>query len=1224
MGWPLSQDYNEAIQDPRTAFADPELRQGQAAAGPMGLPLPRSGNFADVYEMTCPGGAKWAVKCFTRQVADLHERYAEISRHLQEVRLPFAVEFKYLDQGIRVRGRWYPVLKMRWVEGLLLNEFVRDNADKPAILEQLSLIWLRMARRLREARLAHGDLQHGNVLLVPGSTANSLALKLIDYDGMYVPALAWKSAGEVGHPNFQHPTRAAEKAYNLKIDRFPLLLVATALRALTVGGRELWERYDNGDNLLFKESDLLAPAASPLFDELRRLPDMQTQALVGRLQVACESRLEDTPFLGDLLPEERPAAAAAAEVEPEAITAEPVGPVVLDVIAAPPAPDWDFGETPPQVGKPGGLPAWVWAVGSAVALMLLFAVVIGIAAMSALVNKSPGPGKGHPTLPRAAKKAEEAAQQHPKEAGEERPAGAAAPAGEPQPGAEPGPAPEPPPQPPAHAAGPPPAPPSAPPAYGPVKVISVRGQTGPGCRLAVSPDGRLALLACQDGKVRVFDTTTWQMRWELAGPGAGAGVPRVAFLAPRRAVSAGADKSIREWDLDTGKEIHNEPQRLTLTGLATSPDGRRLVLCGEGAPVAEVWDAARMVRVLELKGHDKGGASAAVTRDGQRAVTSDGAGGVHVWDLQTGTELRRYPGLAGGPTRVPLTPDGRAVLLAGRGGLFDLETGGRRLALDLGGSGPAVRFGAVSPDGKLAVLAEDAVQLHVCDLSTGKQVAVCRGPGGFIGDVAFLPDGRRFLSAGSDALLRLWQLPDDQAPVARAPGRRTPPRRGSAAGRAPLPDERGVEAAGKQLREEAATELAKGTPPALQKVASEWLNRAFMRRDDAATRLALLRGARALALQAEHIFLVQRATDEIVQQFAVAPLEERVSAVETAAAALGPRKAWKVTSWALDVLEEALADDDYDRAMRVAGAARGAAEKGPPRERERVAQAVRDAEAQRDAYEKVRKDVEALAARPDDPAAAASVGRFRCFRKGDWERGLPLLVSGGGRLAALARRDLANPADPNAQVRLGDQWWQRAAQEGADRDGLRRRARFWYLRALPRLEGDVRDRAAERAKAVVGAWQGLPGWVTEYFNDAEMKDKAVARVEYGPAVPGEGVPAGAKAVRWTGWLWAEKEGNYGLEVQPRDGTEFRFYQGGKALMGNPKGEYEEGKWLQGHWNIGLHLGDKPHPIRLECRNVKGPLNVTARLRVNGGPGAARPVQVEGLYHDADQAKALGR
>src|SRR4051812_33378973 len=112
MPWPQSQDYNEAIQSPDSSFADPELRAGQAVTNALGMPLPRSGNFADVYEFVGGSGAKWAVKCFTREVAGLRERYAEISKHLAQAGLPFTVDFVYLDKGIRVRGQWYPVLKM--------------------------------------------------------------------------------------------------------------------------------------------------------------------------------------------------------------------------------------------------------------------------------------------------------------------------------------------------------------------------------------------------------------------------------------------------------------------------------------------------------------------------------------------------------------------------------------------------------------------------------------------------------------------------------------------------------------------------------------------------------------------------------------------------------------------------------------------------------------------------------------------------------------------------------------------------------------------------------------------------------------------------------------------------------------------------------------------------------------------------------------------------------
>src|SRR5689334_11897555 len=103
MAWPLAQDYNEALQNPQTSFRDPELRRGQVVCNPLGIPLPCSGNFADVYAVECPATrTKWAVKCFTREVPGLRERYAEISSHLRQAHLPFAVDFQFLEQGIRV------------------------------------------------------------------------------------------------------------------------------------------------------------------------------------------------------------------------------------------------------------------------------------------------------------------------------------------------------------------------------------------------------------------------------------------------------------------------------------------------------------------------------------------------------------------------------------------------------------------------------------------------------------------------------------------------------------------------------------------------------------------------------------------------------------------------------------------------------------------------------------------------------------------------------------------------------------------------------------------------------------------------------------------------------------------------------------------------------------------------------------------------------------------
>jgi hypothetical protein len=297
MAWPLSQDYNEAVQNPATSFADPDLRAAQPALNTLGMPLPRSGNFADVYELRGAGGARWAVKCFTREIPRLRERYAQIAEHLGRAGLPFVVEFQYVEQGIRVGSSWYPVLKMRWVEGYLLNEFVRDNLGKPEVLSALGRLWPKMGRRLRKAQVAHADLQHGNVLLVPGSTPRALALKLIDYDGMWVPTLAHLPSHEVGHPAYQHPKRLAQGIYSSEVDRVPLLVVACALRALELCGRPLWDRYDNGDNLLFRPVDLAAPGQSALFRELWEVPDRALHHLLVYLVAALTGSLAEVPLL---------------------------------------------------------------------------------------------------------------------------------------------------------------------------------------------------------------------------------------------------------------------------------------------------------------------------------------------------------------------------------------------------------------------------------------------------------------------------------------------------------------------------------------------------------------------------------------------------------------------------------------------------------------------------------------------------------------------------------------------------------------------------------------------------------------------------------------------------------------------------------------------------------------------------------------------------------------
>ena len=117
MSWPSGEDYCEAVQNLRAVAGDEELRAGQPKCDASGYPLVWHGGFANVYRIDCPSGNTCAMKCFTCDVADRQRRYREIAAHLKCVQLPFTVDFEYLQRGLRIRGEWFPVVKMQWVEG---------------------------------------------------------------------------------------------------------------------------------------------------------------------------------------------------------------------------------------------------------------------------------------------------------------------------------------------------------------------------------------------------------------------------------------------------------------------------------------------------------------------------------------------------------------------------------------------------------------------------------------------------------------------------------------------------------------------------------------------------------------------------------------------------------------------------------------------------------------------------------------------------------------------------------------------------------------------------------------------------------------------------------------------------------------------------------------------------------------------------------------------------
>ena len=291
MPYPTPGAYQEAVQFPETAFADPVLQRAEPEVSALGLPQVITGAFAAVFPVQTRT-ARWAVKCFLTDVRDQTARYAAISDVLAALDLPYTLLFEYQPRGIRVDGEAFPLLKMAWVEGETLHGFVGRHREAPDVLRRLAAQWARLLADLEEAGIAHGDLQHGNVLI-----DSEGALRLVDYDTMYVPALKGRRSPEVGHRNYEHPDRS-ERDFGAYLDRFSGLVIYVALRAL-IARPSLWTRYDTGENLLFRAADFYDPAHSPLFAELLVLEDVRTLAVA--LYRSCYAEPDAVPSLADVL-----------------------------------------------------------------------------------------------------------------------------------------------------------------------------------------------------------------------------------------------------------------------------------------------------------------------------------------------------------------------------------------------------------------------------------------------------------------------------------------------------------------------------------------------------------------------------------------------------------------------------------------------------------------------------------------------------------------------------------------------------------------------------------------------------------------------------------------------------------------------------------------------------------------------------------------------------------
>jgi WD40 repeat protein len=289
------------------------------------------------------------------------------------------------------------------------------------------------------------------------------------------------------------------------------------------------------------------------------------------------------------------------------------------------------------------------------------------------------------------------------------------------------------------------------------EIDPLEAQSSPANSTAFSRDGRLALFASADKSVRLWDVDAGRDLRRFIGHTAS--VWAVAFSPDgKRALSGGADNTVRLWEIETGREIKRlDGHEGLVSTVAFSPDGKQALSGGYDHAVI-LWDLESGQAVRTISDLAKYINGMAFAPDGGRALVC-GENTIYLIDLKTGKELRRFEGHRSAVTCAVFSPDGSQILSGADDRSVRLwETASGRVMRDFKGHTSFVKCVAFAPDGKTALTGGTDLTVRLWDVATGKELKRFAKHEETVICVAFTPDGRQSLSGSRDAVVLPWRL----------------------------------------------------------------------------------------------------------------------------------------------------------------------------------------------------------------------------------------------------------------------------------------------------------------------------------------------------------------------------------------------------------------------------------------------------------------------------------
>lgn len=283
MQYPLISEYLAAIRDAKDNLD--RLSHLVPVLDKYGEPYRSSGAFAVVFKMKDEQTGKcYALKCFTEEQEGRAEAYRQIAEEFEFVDSPYITSVKYLEKEIFVDSNCedeeFPVLLMDWIEGETMETYIADNYTDTHAMAMLCYRFCKMAAWLRSQSFAHGDIKPDNIMVRPDGT-----LTLVDYDGMFVPAMKGQKSPTIGTKDFSHPLRTIDD-FDETIDDFALASIALSLKAISLNP-SLLQTYGASDRLLFSAADYLDLSNSKTFTALQGLlADEEARTLLSMFLLA--------------------------------------------------------------------------------------------------------------------------------------------------------------------------------------------------------------------------------------------------------------------------------------------------------------------------------------------------------------------------------------------------------------------------------------------------------------------------------------------------------------------------------------------------------------------------------------------------------------------------------------------------------------------------------------------------------------------------------------------------------------------------------------------------------------------------------------------------------------------------------------------------------------------------------------------------------------------------